>query len=197
MGAQFRHANSPDEVAKREARDPAAVKDPVKGFRHYNHPEEVAKRERNAPPPLPPQQQRGAASALPPVVPTPSAPAVGVVAPVAASVVIPGPPRGTNALLRLAALESAFADLEQRFEERVDQALADLFGTPEELQALRVTLHNMPAVEEQALNLRNRVKALEDTLDANFVASTTEGPEAEELTQPDTVPPHADPSAEG
>jgi len=118
---------------------------------------------------------------------------VGIVAPVAASVVIPGPPRGTNALLRLAAVEAAIVELQQRFEDRVDQALTDLFGTPEELQALRVTLHNMPAVEEQALNLRNRVKALEDTLDANFEANTQEtgGPadEAEELTLPATVPP--------
>jgi len=46
----------------------------------------------------------------------------------------------------------------------------------------------MPAVEEQALNLRNRVKALEDTLDVHFENATTEAPPAEETTKPDHPP---------
>ena len=171
--AKFRHANSPDEIAKREAREAAGVTETVKGFRHYNHPEEVAKRERPAVPVAPTEQQRGAAPALPPVLPTPAPLPAGVV-PSAASVVIPGPPREPNALIRLATLELIVTDLVERLEDRVDGALTDLFGTPEELQALRLVMHNLPALEEQGLSLRNRVKALEDTLDAHFEASTTE-----------------------
>lgn len=169
--AKFRHANSPDEIAKREAREASGVKEAVKGFRHYNHPEEVAARARA-------QGQRApAASVELPAIP-PDPPPERVLALPASAVVIPGP-RHAAPLERLTALENKVEELVTRLESRVDQALSDLFGTPEELQALRLTMGNLPAIQEQALNLRNRVRALEDTYDAEF-AKTTDLPPAPE-----------------
>jgi hypothetical protein len=166
---QFRHANSPAEIAAREAREASGgAKEAVKGFRHYNHPEEVAARARAQGVTLPKLPE-----------PTPER-VLGSVE----SVVIPGAgPRNAAPLERLRALENKVEELVARLEQRVDQALADLFGTPEELQALRLTMANLPAIQELGLNLRNRVRALEDTIDAEF-ARTNPALPAESLTPP-------------
>lgn len=165
--ARFRHSNSPEEIAKREARPEGGVKDPVKGFRHYNHPEEVAKREASA---------RGVGR--PEIVlPSPSAAAVGV-PPLPAGVdpVLPvaRPPAGT-ALARLQLLEQTVrglvgdvADLHASRDDGLEALLIQLFGSPEELQALRLMVQNFPAVQESQGELGNRLLALEKTWDAAF-----------------------------
>jgi hypothetical protein len=185
--AKFRHANSPDELAKREALAASGAKEAVRGFRHYNHPEEVAARARAQQP-----TQRAAAPAVElPAIPPP-APERVLALP--ASVVIPGP-RHSAPLERLAALENKVDELVARLESRVDQALTDLFGTPEELQALRLTMANLPAIQEQGLDLRNRVRALEDTFDHEF-GTPTDPPPAELPTAPEAAPPPETPVAE-
>jgi hypothetical protein len=177
---QFRHANSPTEIAAREAREASGgAKEAVKGFRHYNHPEEVASRARALQGP----RVAAAGSVELPAIPPPSPERVLALP---ASVVIPGP-RHSAPLERLTALENKVDELVARLEQRVDKALSDLFGTPEELQALRLTMANLPAIQDQALNLRNRVRALEDTFDHEF-GSPTDPPPAEPPTVPDAAP---------
>ena len=188
-GGQFRHANSKEEIAKREAREASGVKDPVKGFRHYNHPEEVAKRAREEAGPAPAPKT--------PVVVVPPAPVVPVAA---APATLPAPGTGNTALHRLANVEEQVRQLIDGLESRLDQALADLFGTPEELQALRVTMANLPAIQDQAQNLRDRVKALEDTWDMQLEALANDTAKTDPLGVAPvvkTLPPEAEPDAFG
>lgn len=211
--ARFRHSNSPEEIAKREARPEGAVKDPVKGFRHYNHPEEVAKREAEA---------RGGGWRPTISLPSPAA-AVAVQNAAAAVVVAPGPVLPAvgaqpSALVRLRKLEETvrgltddIADLHASRDDGLESLLIRLFGSPEELQALRVMVQNFPGVQESQLELGNRLVALERSWDLAFEgedeADETEPPpppEAEEqavlseLVLPElATKPDAAPAAEG
>lgn len=164
-GPQFRHHNSPDEIAKRDASAPVAPEKP-KGFRHWNHPDEVAKRARAAAgeTEAPAQTSEAPAVSEKPAIelPSPAAAGAGVVSVAMGHDPEPvAPPREPSGMARLRQLEQRFEALESSHHELLDVLFGPDEANPEELRkVLRQILLDFPMVKESQLNLAARTRAL-------------------------------------
>jgi hypothetical protein len=159
----MRHHNSPDELAKRAGEPEPARKG--REFRHYNHPEEVAKRLAAGQPGAVPVARRVVQTTASPVPLAPMAwlppGTVDNTASVTAAVVPAGaaddddkpptePPKG-NIDLRL---------------RRVELLLWSFVESQAEASEFRRLLNNQQAVSDGQLALVNRIRALEQAIDA-------------------------------
>lgn len=158
--ARMRHHNSPEELAKRSG-EPEPLARKGKEFRHYNHPEEVAKRAASG--------QGGSVAVSRRVINTTGEP--------------PGwPPPGTedNTAIVSASWPSepevsnsnedtepppARGNLEQRLR-RVENLLWTFLDGPDEAREFRRLLNNQQAVSDSQQDIINRVRTLEQTIEA-------------------------------
>lgn len=174
---RFRHANSPEELAKREAegpREPAKRKE----FRHWNSPEERAARG-EAPLPASPAavvpraprrpQRSEPLEDWPPKGQSNNAPA--------------GPPQA-----RRAPPDTSGQSLEQRVEQ-LEGILYVLLDDPADARRIRMLLNNIDAVTESQRDFNARLIALEHELeDMAAEDNGDEGPEAPDAEDAPAAP---------
>lgn len=154
MATQFRHHNSPEEVAKREGPQAPEAKRKGQGFRHYNSPEEVAAREaragrkpaQTAPRPRTVVHTTAAPADWPPAGEQNNAPA--------------GPPVAARQLPPMPASTGTIAERVQRLEALV-LALVD---NPGEAKQFRARLSDLESVVTSQRTLGNRLRAVEQEL---------------------------------
>lgn len=168
--ARMRHHNSPEELQRRAAEGEQA---PRKGkeFRHYNHPAEIAKREAAG-------QAGTAVAVVPRRAATPAAPVVW-------------PPPGTVDNTESVSVSEAPAkrptqppprgrgDVETRLR-RIENLLWTFVESPDEAREFRRLLNNLAAVTDVQLDINNRVRAIEDQIEAALAESEGPGDGSEE-----------------
>jgi hypothetical protein len=181
---RMRHHNSPEELAKRSGEGAETVSKKGKEFRHYNHPEEVARR-----------LAEGKAGGVP-VAARRVFTTMGEAPPV-------WPPAGTVdntakvdvALVRSAPEKPATeppparGDLETRLR-RVEMLLWTFVESREEARDFRMLLNNAAAVAEVQQDINNRVRTLEQQIEAALAEALEEGDE--EGDDGDALPPLED-----
>ena len=176
--ARMRHHNSPEELARRSAEpDPAARKG--REFRHYNHPDEVARRAAGGNP--------GGSAVVPRRI-------------VATTGVPVWPPAGTVDNTASVDVETApekpptepppgrRGDIELRLR-RIENLLWTFVESAEEAREFRRLLNNQHAVTDVQLDINNRVRALEDMLEAAMAEQNDDAP-----TEPELPPLEDDPA---